>query len=292
MKHKISFLILILIQAGCAVELRDKNEETREVSELRVDNEYTLPIPLIRSEQVVLRYDRLVLKENSRLITQGLNVRIEVKELISEGAEILTFKQDQYAAPGENGRRGGNLEIFAEYAKGDLDVVMQGEQRRRGSDGPPPDESLRGAKGAQGARALWQYSGASFYTSICIQRAKDGGAGGQGQQGYPGQDGFKGGDTGAALVKIGNGDNFKVRFEKKPGQGGAGGAGGNGGPGGYGGEPGIESEPSYNGPRVNHYAVAGPMGPQGPQGPSGKSGPIGNTEKGCVQIGSDGLRCE
>lgn len=292
MKHKISFLILILIQAGCAVELRDRTKEAQEVSELRVESEYTLPVPMVMSEQVILRYDRLVLKANSRLITQGLNVRFEVKELISEGAEILTFKPDQFAPLGENGRRGGNLEIIAEHATGSLDVVMQGEHGGKGSDGASPDESLRGSKGAEGRRALYQTLGAPFYTSICTERAKNGEPGGQGLQGYPGQGGFKGGDSGTALVKVGNGESFKVRFEKRPGQGGGGGVGGEGGPGGYGGEPGIETMPGYNGPPVRNYAVAGPQGAKGPQGNTGKSGPVGNIEKVCVQIGGGEIRCE
>lgn len=296
MKHKISILILIFLQAGCAVELRDRNQE-EEVSaptatELKVDNEYTLPVPLIMSEQVVLRYDRLILGKNAKLITQGLNVRFEVKELIAEDAEILTFKSDQYAPLGSNGRRGGNVEIVAENAIGNLRIVMQGEHGGMGFNGREPDESLRGPKGATGRSALWILNSIGSPLYILARRAENGAPGGQALPGYPGGNGFRGGDCGTALVKITNEQDFHLVFQRQPGSGGDGGPGGAGGPGGFGGDPGVETMPHYNGPPVHNYTVPGPMGAQGPQGPKGARGPSGNIEKVCMQIGSEELLCE
>jgi len=296
MKHKISILILIFLQTGCAVELRDRNqqEEAAEptINELKVENEYTLPVPLIMSEQTVLRYDRLVLGKNSKLITQGLNVRFEVKELIAEDAEILTFKPDQYAQIGASGRRGGNIEIIAETATGNLKIIMQGEHGSMGFPGKEPDEALRGARGVNGQDSLWVLLPNSGLDIYCTKKAENGAPGAPGLPGYSGGEGFRGGDSGTSLVRVLDPEEFQVSFQKNPGRGGEGGPGGAGGPGGFGGEPGKEAMPGYHGPPWRNYAAPGPVGPQGPQGPAGKTAPNGNTEKVCIQLASEDLHCE
>lgn len=294
MKHKICILILMCLQTGCAVELRDRDQreqpDEQPVTELRVENEYALPIPLVQSEQTVLRYDRLVIGRNAQFITQGLNVKIEIKELISDGGTIRTFKSDQIAAVGTNGRGGGNLELVIGKARGDLQIVMQGEHGGKGVDGAAPDESLRGPRGMRGrdARYFTSMEGRVFLNS----RAHNGLPGGQGLPGFPGGNGFKGGDSGKVSIKVADGEDFQFTYGKSRGRGGPGGVGGAGGPGGYGGEPGIETPPGYNGPPVRAYAVVGPLGPQGPQGPTGQVGINGYEEKICIQKDSEELRCE
>ncbi|HEY8271348.1 MAG TPA: hypothetical protein VIG33_10715 [Pseudobdellovibrionaceae bacterium] len=291
MNYKIVFLFLIVLQTGCGVELRDRHqpEEINSPTELRIENEYSLPIPLILSQQTVLHYDRLVLGPKAQLITQGLNVRIEVKELIAEDSIIRSFKPDQIAAAGFNGRSGGHLELIAEKATGHLTLIMQGEKGGTGSNGAPADETLRGAKGADGLSAFFDYQNGNF---LCIRKATSGSQGGQGLQGFPGGPGKEGGDSGTALVKITETENFDLQIQKNPGRGGDGGPGGEGGPGGFGGEPGRETMPAYNGPDIHTYTAPGSPGIQGPPGFIGKTGDDGAAEKSCVQWDDEVLRCE
>lgn len=289
MKHKISFLILALLHTGCSVELRDREQpDEQPVTELVVENEYSLPVPLVMSEQTVLRYDRLVIGRNAQFITQGLNVRIEVKELISDGGTMRTFKSDQAAVQGANGRSGGNLELVIVKASGDLQIVMQGERGGQGINGNDPDESLRGTKGAPGIPAFFD----SSLAAVILRRAENGSPGGPGLPGYPGGSGFKGGDSGKASIRVTDAEEFQITFLKSPGKGGTGGIGGAGGPGGYGGDPGRETTEGHPAAAVHNYTVQGPQGPQGPQGANGQTGINGYNEKICIQKGSEELHCE
>lgn len=293
MKHKISILVLLLLHTGCSVALRDREQpDENPDTELVVENEYTLPVPLVMSEQTVLRYDRLVLGRNAQFITQGLNVRIEVKELVSEGGTIRTFKSDQVAAAGINGRSGGSLELVIARARGDLQIVMQGEAGGKGIDGKEPDESLRGPKGAPGIPARFAKVGPLGGEEALVRRAENGYPGGQGLPGYSGGRGFKGGDSGQASIRVADAEESHITYLKNPGKGGPGGVGGAGGPGGYGGDPGRSAPQSYKGPPVTNYAVAGPQGPQGPQGITGETGINGYEEKICHQKGAEELQCE
>lgn len=290
---KYIYLTLVLLQCACAVELRDRHQKIEApVTELVVENEYALPIPLIQSEQIVLRFDRLVLGPDSEFITQGLNVRLEVKELISDGGTIRTFKSDQIARPGSDGRRGGNIEIIVHRAVGHLHLVLQGEHGGRGLDGKAPDESLRGPQGSKGLDAIYQFSGNSTGPSWHrVRKANNGAPGGVGLPGFSGGSGFKGGDSGTALVKVSVAEEFTLSSHKVPGEGGAGGQGGVGGAGGFGGEPGIDKPPGF--PRSYlQYTVVGGQGPQGPQGSAGESGPGGYEEKICLELAEAPLRCE
>lgn len=291
MKHKILVAVLLLLQAACGVEVKNRNQKTPEpVSELKVEKEYSLPIPNLASEQLVLRYDRLVLGRDSQFITQGLNVRIEVKELISDGGTIRTFKEDQIASPGNNGRSGGHLELVIGHATGELNLVMQGEKGGTGADGKGPDQALKGPTGAPGMAALF----VDLRPGIRVQghKATNGAQGGMGLRGYPGDPGLKGGDSGTALIKISDEEDFKLLAQKHPGHGGDGGQGGVGGPGGDGGPPGKESIPEYHGPETHNYTTQGPQGPQGPQGLQGNPGSDGYEEKICSQTGAQELHCE
>lgn len=284
MKHKICILIFVCLQTGCAVELRDRDQKPGEkpVTELVVENEYTLPVPLVASQQTVLRLDRLILKKDSVLITQGLNVRIEVDELIVENGEVRSFKADQVAAQGMNGRSGGNIEIFAQKGHGRLNLTLQGERGGRGLSGAAPDESLRGDKGADGRPYIITSDG------LRVGKFENGSPGGQGKAGYQGGTGLRGGDSGTALIKVTEAEDFQVSVEKSPGQGGLGGIGGAGGLGGYGGEPSKNVDSGFITPALQK----GPMGSEGPQGPNGINGPSGNVEKACLQLGEESLHCE
>jgi hypothetical protein len=116
-----------LALSACGVELRDKNKsETQNIPELVVENEYSLAVPLIQSQQTFLRFGRLVLKPGAKFLTQGTNVHIEVDELISDDGTIASFKELQIAPPQTPGRDGGHLELIVRRASGHLTLAMRG----------------------------------------------------------------------------------------------------------------------------------------------------------------------
>lgn len=271
-----TFLLGLFGLSGCGVEVRDKNAETAHTSnDLVVDGEYIVPTPKIEAQQTTLHYDRLVLNEGAKFVTNGMNLRLEVSELDSKGGMITTFPDNKVTPIGVNGRSGGNLEIVVGHAMGQLQLLMRGEDGGRGIEGAAPTETLRGPKGAKGTNC-------SAAGTLMCTGAGNGQAGGVGQPGFIGGGGFKGGDSGTATLTVATATNFSLSMSEVPGSGGHGGPGGAGGPGGFGGDPGGNPIspllPSYP------QTFMGPPGPQGPQGPEGAPGAAGIKQKICVVV--------
>jgi len=288
MNHKIWCLFLFFLLAACSVELKDKNskDNSTELNELIVEKQFSLPVPRILSQQIALHYDRLVLKSGAQFITQGLNLRLEIDELISDNGVIQTFPDDQRAPVGQEGRSGGHLELVVGHATGKFNVKMLGEQGGEGIPGKDPDESLRGPKGPNGNNVIICNVGGNITGIFICKQPSSGGAGGQGLPGFPGGIGFKGGDSGTALIKIASTDDgFELHTERKSGAGGIGGLGGAGGLGGFGGDPGDKKW-------LNVIVTTGPQGPQGPRGPTGNKGLDGYQEKICKEIADEPATCE
>jgi hypothetical protein len=285
MNFKILVLSVTFALTACGVALRDKSESEGEqsiaVAELVVENEYSLPVPKLQSQQLSIHYERLVLKPGAQFITQGVNAKIEVDELITEGGTIRSFKADQIAPKSYAGRSGGHLELILGHVTGGLLVEMRGEQGGKGDDGPLPNATLKGPTGPTGGPENIVFANSGPIVAVA---AKDGGVGFPGLPGFSGGEGKRGGDSGTALIKILEGDESEVKVSKYAGQGGVGGDGGAGGEGGEGGAPG---QPIISRP----YTVQGPRGPQGPQGPVGPTGPAGLLEKVCIEKDSV-MQCE
>src|SRR5437868_9036325 len=130
MNHKISMLtVSLLMLTACGVEMRDKNKSIAPEAgnDLVIEKEFVLPKMMLKSEKVVLHYDRLILQRGGQLITNGANVRIEVGELLSDHGVIRSFREDQKAAAGQQGRSGGDIELVVGKASGSLSLEMRGE---------------------------------------------------------------------------------------------------------------------------------------------------------------------
>jgi hypothetical protein len=273
-----------LALSACGVELRDKNKsETQNIPELVVENEYSLAVPLIQSQQTFLRFGRLVLKPGAKFLTQGTNVHIEVDELISDDGTIASFKELQIAPPQTPGRDGGHLELIVRRASGHLTLAMRGEQGGKGAPGATPDATMIGSQGAPGVGPTWVFT---VNGPLLMQNSTNGAQGNVGCQGHPGEIGMPGGNSGTALIQISESDDFNVEYKSSVGQGGLGGDGGAGGGGGPGGPGGVDNIGG---------TIPGQPGPRGPQGPAGASGSVGREgllEKICHQLGSENQVCE
>jgi hypothetical protein len=290
MIRKICFLgVMTLGILGCGVELRNRNHvEPGEMNELIVEKEYSVAVPKDTSGQTVMSFDRLVLRPGAKFYTQGLNLKLQIGELISEGGTIATFEDNKFANPQTKGRDGGNLDLVLGHAAGKLTIELRGEDGGAGASGQPPDALPQGAKGATGKDALCM--GLPSHTYGPVAAATSGGPGAPGLPGFPGGSGFKGGDSGAVFLKAMTTENFEVTVQKIPGKGGPGGLGGKGGAGGLGGDPGTEGCPLI--PQTQHfYTTTGPAGAEGPQGPPGAPGPDGVLQPACLLFGTAPAEC-
>lgn len=273
---------------GCGVTLKDKNTtEEVELKELIVEKEYSLPVPLAQSQQQVLRIEKLVLKPGAQFITQGLNLKLEITELVSENATIRSFKVDQTAQDFTTGRSGGQLELSVGRVVGTLSVEMRGERGGRGRPGPAADASLKGPTGVHGMDTVWTSSSRGSGSLTLIISGTDGAPGGSGAPGFPGLAGMRGGDSGRAYLKIADSSDANIQIDNIAGLGGDGGNGGPGGEGGEGGEAG-----GCQGPVSCPIQSPGPRGAQGPQGPQGPIGPSGLSENHCIESDTKSLTCE
>lgn len=294
MGSRIGFLMMLFVLSGCGVELRDKAQPQGDAAlgDWNVDREMALPASATDGDKKVYRLNRWVLNSDSRFYTQGGNVRIEVKELIADHAQIRSFREGAQAPANQTGRSGGHLEIVADHAVGDLDIELNGE---KGGDtttpGPQPNESLKGSPGSDGTPGAWVSVPGNPYARKCIQAPSDGGPAGTGKQGFQGYPGQKGGDGGSLQVRVTQeSPNFHLTADSVPGDGGA------GGPGGSGGAPGDRGKPAQSGiPIVAICSVIPQLGPSGGEGDPGKPGypgKSGTAQSVCWQISDESIRCK
>ncbi|MBS1970005.1 MAG: hypothetical protein JSU04_06835 [Bdellovibrionales bacterium] len=134
MKHKISVLILLCLQAGCAVELKDKPKDEPKVQTAAVPD-YVIDGPVKLTQHLKVEADRVVLTENAVITTEDKTLTIITKELVTEGAMIRNFPSGAKAYFAMNGRTGGAVIISARKARGTLDVQLNGEGGGHGKNG-------------------------------------------------------------------------------------------------------------------------------------------------------------
>lgn len=276
MKVQLLVVTLGLGFCGCGVTLKDKKESVKPETEFVVEESYTLPLQRNMMYQQVVEYDRLILKKGARFQTEGANVRIDIKELVSEDAVIATFSPDTTAEKRKSGRAGGHLELHVGKATGNLTVELRGENGGDGEAGAEPVASMKGAQGAPGM----DWIGGFGYSSVIYIPS----AGNPGAQGFQGESGFPGGNSGSADIQISDDSELSLSVARIPGRGGAGGSGGAGGEGGEGGIGGQRGD-------LNRFPN-GAMGPQGSQGPVGTVGATGLAERVCIRPKSGALNCQ
>lgn len=168
MKHKIWFLIWVLSQTGCGVELRDKAKTDRlgrleaslangqkssdeKLSELIIDSPMELTGPL------TIEKDRVVLTKNATITTGEYHLMIIAREIESDGALIQNFPEGAAAFWERNGRSGGMIGIESQKARGVLNVNLNGEGGGHGKNGcitdPRVHPGCAGTSGGNGGNA-------------------------------------------------------------------------------------------------------------------------------------------
>jgi hypothetical protein len=99
-------------------------------------------LPLTTSQYLVV--NRLIFSRDGRVVTNGNDLRIEAKEIISDDGVIEPFSEEDAAAPGQAGNEGGRITITAKYGRGTLYVFG------RGQNGGPGVVGLMGRSGNPG----------------------------------------------------------------------------------------------------------------------------------------------
>lgn len=257
---------------------------------------------------------RLFLEKDAELMTRGRDILIEATSLLSNGARILSYPEGTKTLPGIQAKAGGTLRIRSQRGHGVLYIQGRGENGVIGSNGvngasgtnggsldaliQHPPESSDGEECERGfhsamksleeeharggifaATKIQQLKDAYRRTHACIREpvGLDGGRGGNGQNGSKGS---SGGDSARIRIKIDTADNFDLRVENSPGQGGNGGLGGKGGPGGQGGVPGKR-----DGFIVCGEGQSGKEGNAGLEGVTGDKGNPGQRIPFCAFVG-------
>lgn len=259
------------------------------------------------------RYNRIFLKKDTPVYSDGKDVKIIANEIHSVDGSIETMPEKIEVTNKDGtktevtnealletpGASGGKLTIVANKLIGKMTVVMRGQKGGRG--GVPPRKEGRGPAGNPGHFDF--HSGGRSKLDpdesqgFCI--GYEFGNGGPGAKGYIGKTGFPGGASGDLRLQIksaqmneqdrertGISDLVEVKFI--PGVGGDGGAGGLGQLGGLPSENRARSDERCRGHEHRNsdgrLAVEGPVGPDGDTGLQGPEGSIGTK---CIYIESE-----
>lgn len=272
--------------------------------DLVIEKSWTPPANV--TEYHLKQYNRIFLYDNSVLTTNGVNLKIQAKELISYNATIQAFPRHQRAALDQHGRSGGHIEINVAKAVGNLNFYLNGEDGGNGSQGADPDDKLKGRKGNPGLPGQWdsghfvqsKYS-RDYFQHSCIRNPTYGEQGKQGERGYSGLPGKNGGSSASLDLIISDHREFKEYIEKAPGDKGFGGQGGQGGAPGDQGDPG--SLKRNNEVIDNHLHVYSDcstieglvvkVGSIGDRGFPGSDGLPGTAQRVCIKKGESPQDC-
>ena len=231
---------------------------------------------VIQNKKVVL--DMMTIQTNEHDLT------IRADEFVSNHSVILNFPEGQQAKEKEDGKSGGNILIKAKTAKGNLKLILNGENggfvpKRRILN---KDElsKLKGSDGENGSSAVYkQFCRTESFLILknkkcwdeCVVSPTRGQEGGDGHQGYPGFDGKHGGNSSSFHLKAFHlSDFYLTDIEKIVGLGSQGGKGSSGGLGGKAGRNGRDDKALC---RIKlSRAKKGRRGERGSKGIEGKNG--------------------
>lgn len=132
------------------------------VGEVLFEEQLTIPKDFVVEGRKVLgsnysslEYRRLFFLEDSVLVLQNYRLQLQVREVIVRlGAKMITFDRGTKAAPGQNGRNGGELQLQTNSAVGSLKIEMRGENGGDGRKPAPPDRRGHGGYGINCNRLL------------------------------------------------------------------------------------------------------------------------------------------
>ena len=288
------------------------DEENLDSLSLEIKSEdETLKEGLLSEEEITTIQENIELTENTiiqnkRVVLDMVEIKtfeydlfIIADEFISNHATIQNFLDGTTAGREQNGRQGGSVSIESQTARGELKLILNGED---GGFVPKRDISkrqkdrLNGKAGADGRSAVYRqycrdirfpiglgintrsilFDKKCWYECVAIPtRGQDGK---DGKQGFSGHDGKDGGSSGSFHLKAFNLLDFHLSEIKNiPGKASPGGSGSHGG---YGGSAGKNGGDSKN---LCRDRLSSPRkGDRGDSGSKGKSG--NNGKKGTVCI--------
>ena len=239
---------------------------------------------VIQNRKVVL--DMITIK------TFEHNLVILAEEFISNHSVIQNFPENQKTNKFYNGKNGGNIQIETETAKGELQLILNGEKA-----GHVPKtrhlsrnkkKELKGHDGENGYNAVYRPACQTYYIPIiwmpiaqdcwdvCSAFPTAGDHGGEGRPGLPGFEGKNGGNSGSFHLKAFELSDFHLTdIKNNPGPGSKGGKGSLGGAGGRGGANGRDEKDLCDDdlPR-RQDGERGSRGAWGKDGNNGKKGTV------------------
>ena len=272
-------------------------EEIKPLSEDEITR-ITKNIELVKD--TVIQNKKVVL-DMMTIQTLQHDLTIRADEFVSNHSVILNFPEGQQAKEKEDGKSGGNILIKAKTAKGNLKLILNGENggfvpKRRILN---KDElsKLKGSDGENGSSAVYKQfcRTESFFIlknkkcwDECVVSPTRGQEGGDGHQGYPGFDGKHGGNSGSFHLKAFHLSDFHLTdIEKIVGLGSQGGKGSSGGLGGKAGRNGRDDK------ALCHIKLSrakkGRRGDRGSKGIEGKNGGEGTV---CLESLAQNQRLE
>lgn len=235
-------------------------------------------------KELNLDIHRLFFASGAKVQTNGFNVKIKANKVFSENAEIFTFPRGQKAVL--TGKNGGNLNLVANEASGNLRIAMRGENGGDGVDGMSyTARASDGPQGKAGAHDCLRHLGV-IVRCWCTRSPGPGSPGVDGFEGRPGSDSGKGGNSGTVTVKVVNDHSFYMNVEQEAGISGNPGHGADGQEGGLGGAPGNPTSDACTG------SQPGQNGKRGKSGADGIRPPDGEIEKKCISVGQVIRDCE
>jgi len=226
--------------------------------------------------------ETLVFEEGAMLLTEGVYLNIEAKEIISRGGEIVTFTEESTlkALDDQHGASGGIINIVTETSVGKLSVQLRGKNAGKQTRVPEVMKEIPGRDLALDGTCKGDKQDYSDKDQRCFGKR-----GHQGFKGNKGFNGLNGGSSGAFFYKAKKLDDLKIKVDFFPGKGsagGIGGEGGQGGPGGVGSTLYVDIDRRTGGcPVCDHKSSSRnrkykyPDGAQGAKGDLGDSGDVG-----------------
>ena len=254
------------------------------------------------TEDTVIK-NRKVILDMAQIKTHEHSLFIIAEEFYSNHSVIQNFPEGRKARKKEHGKTGGSIQIEAEKAIGELQLVLSGEKGGRvprNKISKSERKRLKGRDGRNGRDAVYErvcrtvhiplnLTGGiglfrnSFPIRRCWERCdsspRKGKNGKRGKRGIPGFEGKNGGDSGSFHLKAFELSDFHlVNIQKIPGLGSKGGKGSRGG---YGGDRGKNGRDRKG--LCNRRLSRPESGDKGRRGKRGKNGRDGNERTVCLE---------
>ena len=279
---------LVLILSGCQVKIADKDQKTSspEVQSFQVTGRVYINETWVLQQDQELLVDQLDLGPQAEIITQGYQLYIRARKLVSQAGVIKLWKDSDFESMVVTSRsesrfsQPGSIRIEAEHGEGLMKISNHGLKGAPGSSfeswqwedlGQAPQGPVAQTKYSKGLKRRGLDAGVDTdFTVACkvSNRGLDGAV--SGQEAIPGGDGEVGGANAPLVVEFEQNSSFVIQYD------GSGGWGGKGGKpslpqlGQRGGAPGDDPEGVCAGGQGSHA-------PSGRPAAEGKRGALGQT---------------